>query len=201
MNASRLTLISHAATEAQLRAAFPLDEPVLEQEVVRIGNLKWSVPADASVWSAPERRAQDTSRILGLSPALSEELRDCDYGQWRGRNMGDLESENPEGLLAWLSDPSAAPHGGESVETLMGRVGSWMDQQRTVRHTIAVTHQAIVRAAIIHALQIPTQTFWRIDVAPFTVTDLRFNGALWTLRSTGCAFNKSGSAEELTPEV
>jgi broad specificity phosphatase PhoE len=201
MNASRLTLISHAATNAQLRAAFPLDEPVLEQEVVRIGNLKLSVPANASVWSAPERRAQDTSRILGLSPALSEELRDCDYGQWRGRNMRDLESENPEGLLAWLTDPSSAPHGGESVERLIDRVGSWMDQQRTVRHTIAATHQAIVRAAIIHALQIPTQTFWRIDVAPLTVTDLRFNGALWTVRSAGCALNKSGSAEELTPEV
>jgi broad specificity phosphatase PhoE len=76
-----------------------------------------------------------------------------------------------------------------------------MDQQRTVRHTIAVKHQAVVRAAIIHALQIPTQTFWRIDFAPFTVSDLRFNGTLWTVRSTGCALNKSGSAEELAPEV
>jgi len=200
MNASRLTLISHAATEAQLRAAFPLDEPILERDITRIKDLKWSLPVNASTWTAPERRAQETSRILGLSPALSEELRDCDYGQWRGRSMGDLESQNPEGLLAWLTDPSSAPHGGESVERLIGRVGSWIDQQRTVRHTIAVTHQAIVRAAIIHALQIPTQAFWRIDVAPLTVTDLRFNGALWTVRSTGCALNKSGSAEELTPE-
>jgi broad specificity phosphatase PhoE len=201
MNASRLTLISHAATEAQLRVAFPLDEPVLEEEITRGRNLRWSKPANASTWSAPERRARDTSRMLGLSPALSIELRDCDYGEWRGRTMEDVESENREGLLAWLTDPGATPHGGESVETMIGRVGNWMDEQRAVKHTIAVTHQAIVRAAIVHALQIPAQTFWRIDIAPLTFTDLRFNRALWRVRSIGCTLDKSGSTHEPMPEL
>ncbi len=124
--------------------------------------------------------------MLGLSAILADELKDCDYGRWRGRSMDALETEDPEGLLAWLSDPSAAPHDGESVERLIGRVGSWIDEQRTVKHTVAVTHQSIIRAAIVHTLQIPVHTFWRIDVAPLTVTDLRFSRAVWTVRCVGC---------------
>ena len=115
--------------------------------------------------------------------------------------MGDLESENPESLLAWLTDPSAVPPGGESVEMLIRRVGSWMDTQRVAKHTIAVTHPAIVRAAIVYALQIPAQTFWRIDVAPLTATDVRFNRALWRVRSIGCAINTSDFGHEPMPEV
>jgi broad specificity phosphatase PhoE len=190
MNASRLTFISHAATEAQRGAAFPLDEPVLEREISKITELNWRAPAAAQVWSAPEQRTQQTSRMLGLSAMLADGLRDCDYGRWRGRKLDEIQNENPEGISAWLSDPSAAPHGGESIEQLVGRIGGWMDEQRDAKYSIAVTHPATIRAAIVYALQIPIQTFWRIDITPLTVTDLRFNGNVWTLRYSGCPLRK-----------
>lgn len=100
--------------------------------------------------------------------------------------MDEVQTEEQEGILAWLSDPSAAPHGGESLESLVGRVGNWMEGQRAVKHTIAVTHPAVIRAAVVYALQVPVHTFWRIDIAPLTVTDLRFNNSVWTLRYSGC---------------
>jgi broad specificity phosphatase PhoE len=196
MSTSRLTFISHAATEAQRRAAFPLDEPALEREIAKMTGLGWKVPASARVWSAPEQRTQQTSRILGLSVELADGLRDCDYGRWRGRKMDDVQTEDQPGILAWLGDPSAVPHGGESVESLVGRVGSWMDEQRAVKYTIAITHPAIIRAAVVHALQIPLHAFWRIDIAPLTVTDLRFNANVWTLRYSGCPLRKARQGEE-----
>jgi broad specificity phosphatase PhoE len=199
MTASRLMLISHAATEAQRRAAFPLDEPVLEREVVRIGGLTkgltWGVPARAQVWSAPEQRAQQTSRFLGLSATLAEELRECNYGQWRGRSLKEVQAQDPDGTLAWLTDPGATPHGGESLESLIQRVGSWIDEHCLGKDTIAVTHPTVIRAAIVHGLQLPTQIFWRFDIRPLTLTDLRFS-RLWTIRCAGCPLDQARPAQE-----
>jgi broad specificity phosphatase PhoE len=184
---ARLTLIAHAATKAQRQAAFPLDEPITEREITRIAALNWNAPQAQRIWSAPEQRTQETSRFLGLAAVVADGLRDCDYGKWRGRSMEEVQSADPEGILAWLTDPSSAPHGGQSIEDLIDRVGRWMDQQHDVSHTLAVTHPAVIRAAIVHALEIPAPTFWRLDISPLSLTDLRFNQRVWTLRCSGCS--------------
>ena len=182
---ARITLISHAATPAQRSASFPLDEPVDERELAKTAALGWHAPRAQSVFSGPERRVQQTVDALGLSASLAIELRDCDYGVWRGRELSELQSEDPEGIAVWLTDATAAPHRGESIVDLIARVGRWVDDQNNGGHTIAVTHPAVIRSAIVHALSAPAQTFWRIDIAPLSLTDLRFNGRVWTLRSSG----------------
>jgi broad specificity phosphatase PhoE len=48
--------------------------------------------------------------------------------------MDEVQAEEPEGIIAWLTDPSAAPHGGESIENLIDRVGLWMDEQCAAKH-------------------------------------------------------------------
>lgn len=195
---ARLTLIAHAATEAQRRAAFPLDEPIAEREIAKIAALNWTAPRANRVLSAPELRARQTSHALRLKPTLSEELRDCGYGTWSGRAMDEVQVEDPEGMIAWLTDPTSAPHGGESIANLITRVGSWMEEQREVAHTIAVTHPSVIRGAIVHALQLPLATFWRIDVAPLSLTDLRFNGRSWSLRCAGCSLRSLLSVQDRT---
>ena len=192
---ARFTFIAHAATEAQRHAAFLLDEPVAEREIARIATLNWTAPRSQLVVSAPETRTRQTSHALGLQAAVTEELRDCDYGTWRGRKMEEVESEDPQGFLAWLADPNSTPHGGESIESLIGRVGFWMAEQSAVKHTIAVTHPAVIRAAIVYALRLPSLNFWRFDIAPVTLTDLRLNHDVWTMRCSGCSLETTGQAE------
>ena len=188
---TRLTLISHAPTQAQRRAAFPADESLEEQEFAKVAALGWKAPRLQRIWSAPERQTQQTAQALGLSAAIAPELRDCDYGAWRGREFDELQSAAPEGVVAWLTDVAASPHGGESIIDLIHRVGSWLDEQRDAGHTLAVTHPAVIRGAIVYALQAPAQTFWRIDIAPLSLTDLRFNGTVWTVRSTACPLRRT----------
>jgi len=87
-------------------------------------------------------------------------------------------------VARWLSDPAAAPHGGESVVDLVDRVGRWLDSvtdQRT--RVVAVTHPAVIRAAVLLALDAPPKSFWRIDIAPVSRTTLHHRGQAWTLRS------------------
>ena len=48
---------------------------------------------------------------------------------------------------------------------------------------VAVTHPAVIRAAIVIALDAPPKSFWRIDIAPVSRTVMHFRGHAWTLRS------------------
>jgi broad specificity phosphatase PhoE len=183
---TRFTLISHAATKALRHATFPLDETLEEREMKKIARIGWNAPRAQHVLSGPERRTQQTAQALGLSAITAVELCDCGYGAWGGRGLEELQAEQPEKIIAWLTDPAAAPHGGESIVNLIDRVGRWMEERSEDGHTIAVTHPAVIRSAIVHALNAPAQSFWRIDVAPLSLTDLRFNGRAWTLRSSAC---------------
>lgn len=184
---TRITLISHGMTAAVRRASFALDEPLLEGEIEKIASLGWQAPRAQASWCGPEQRTQQTASALGLEPLLSPALGDVNYASWQGKEIDDIQTSDPMGLSEWLTHVDAAPHGGESVSQAIQRVRSWMKQQIGAGHTIAVTHPALIRAAILCALQAPPESFWRIEVAPLSITDLRFNGRVWIVRSAGCS--------------
>ena len=66
---------------------------------------------------------------------------------------------------------------------VIARVRDWLDALTANRsRLVAVTHPAVIRAAILIALDAPPKAFWRIDVAPVSRTVLHFRGHAWTLR-------------------
>ncbi len=112
------------------------------------------------------------------SVQADDRLRDLDVGAWRGTAMAEVD------VTAWLTDPAFDGHGGESIVSLLDRVSGWLDQVAAQGgSTVAVTHPAVVRAAVLRAVSAPPHAFWRIDVAPLSVTHLHWRGA-WTLRLT-----------------
>jgi broad specificity phosphatase PhoE len=187
----RISFICHQSTSALRRAAFPADETLEEADFARAASLGWSAPRAQQLLSGPEHRALQTAQALGLSAIAESGLRDCDYGRWKGLELDEVQLREPEQVVAWLTDAEAAPHGGESIMDVIGRVGRWLDRQHDSGHTVAVTHPAVIRAAIVYALDAPLSSFWRVDIAPLTLTDLRFNGRAWTLRCVGCALVRS----------
>ncbi|MYX76775.1 histidine phosphatase family protein, partial [Streptomyces sp. SID3915] len=77
----------------------------------------------------------------------------------------------------------SAPHGGEAVRDVCARVGTWLDSvARLDGRTLAVVEPEVVRAAVLHALDLPVAAFWRIDVPPLTATELSGRAARWNLR-------------------
>ena len=177
----RLTLVSHAMTDALAAGRFPVDEPVnalgrRQAAAVNVGAFDVAV-------CAPETRARQTAELLGIVAATEPALADLDCGAWRG---DALDAVGPAELASWLTDPTQAPHGGESVVALVERVRGWLASvlSRPGR-LVAVTHPAVVRAAILVALDAPPKSFWRIDIAPVSRTVLHGRGGSWTLRSTG----------------
>jgi broad specificity phosphatase PhoE len=188
---SRITLISHAATLASHHASFPLDEAITEGELEKIAAIGWAAPRAQQVCCGPERRTWQTATALGLQPTETVEISEFNYGMWGGKQIDEIQASNPAGLAAWLTDVEATPHGGESVAQLIARVGAWLEKQTNAGHTVAVTHPAVIRGAILCCLQAPLSSFWRLDIAPLSLTDLRFNGNLWTARSSGCPLSRS----------
>ena len=195
MNApARVTLISHATTSAVRRAAFPSDESIEDAVRERIRNIHWKSERAQHVYSGPEKRAQETALALGLAAAVDPALRDCNYGKWAGRELKELQREHPEEVALWLSAPDAVPHCGESIRNLVARVSAWLGERTKSGYTIAVTHPAVVRGIIVSILGAPVEAFWRIDIVPLTLTDIRSSGRSWTLRSTGTPLDSNGPA-------
>ena len=113
-------------------------------------------------------------------------LRDCDYGVWTGRSFDDVCARDPKGVATWFRDPAATPHGGESILSLMQRVADWLAGENGQHHrSIIVTHPTIIRAAIVRAIEATPQSFWRIDIAPLSVTRLSGTDGRWNLTSVG----------------
>ena len=182
VQSTRLTLICHARTVAQKLACFPTNEPV-EKQPLALDVLVKQLGSATRLLCGPELRTCQTAEWFGAVPQVDEALRDCDWGRWHGRAIKDLQLSEAEALQAWINDPQAAPHGGESVRQLGERVAAWLHTlQTTPGHIVAITHPFVMRAAVMQVVQ--GAAFNAMDVEPLSVVELRFNG-IWRLRLPG----------------
>ncbi|MCW3813574.1 histidine phosphatase family protein [Micromonospora sp. DR5-3] len=184
MTTTGIQLVAHAPTRALRLATFgsgnvDLDEggrraalALANQAPARWGE-HWCV-------SSPAEAAVQTAMAWGLRPTIEAAIADCDYGDWTGHTLDEVAATNPDGVQRWLIDPDAAPHGGETLTTLIDRVGHWLHAQTTRCERItAITHAAVIRAALVNALRAPSTAFWQLDVAPLSVLHLRAGPRGW----------------------
>ncbi|MEU6548520.1 histidine phosphatase family protein [Streptomyces sp. NPDC046859] len=179
----RLTLLCAAApTERDVR--FGGDTPLDERALDQVRAVTGSLPTAGAWLAAPSQRCRQTAQALGLDTvAVEPALTDMDMGTWQGRAPDEVAAGDGTGLALWMSDPEAAPHGGESVARLCRRVSAWLEglPEDTVR-VLAVVEQAVARAALLHATGAPQQSFWRIDVPPLAAFQITGRSGRWNLR-------------------
>jgi broad specificity phosphatase PhoE len=171
---SRLTFVANASTPAVRAAAFPLDEGIDEFGRRDATALAKEMPRSTIVLTSPAARAIETATALGFDAAIDKGLRDLDLGRWAGRTLNSIAGSEPEALESWLSDPGSAPHGGETVDDLIARSENWLnDVLPRQENVIAVTHPAVIRAAILAAIKAGAGSFWHLDIGPLCVVELR----------------------------
>lgn len=178
-----LRLIAHASPRAMRTGTFPDDDPLDAHGRVDAAACRerFAGGDDAIVLCSPARCARQTADALGLRAGVDAALRDVDYGRWRGKRLHDLAHDLPDALGAWIGDPSATPHGGESFDGVVRRVGAWLDALPRSRDIVAITHAAIVRAAIAHAHRMDVTAATRIDIAPLACTVFVASQDGWTV--------------------
>jgi broad specificity phosphatase PhoE len=177
----RLLLIRHGSTDAVRRNAFPIDEPLDAGGRAAAAQLAGKLGRGAALCS-PALRARETAAAAALDATVDPLLAEGDLGAWAGRTLAEVHEADPDGVSAWLLDPHACPHGGETLAVLLQRVGGWMDAQAAIDgRAIAVTHAGVVKAAVVHALGAPPAAFWRVDVTPLALTELHAHDGRWTV--------------------
>ncbi|CDM59029.1 MULTISPECIES: histidine phosphatase family protein [Rhizobium] len=183
---TRLTWICHGSTAANREARFPLDEPLNEKAVIATQAIAPRLRHADNVFASPTLRTRQTADALGLQPAFSDALADCDFGRWAGRSIAEIQQLEPENLAAWMARPEEAPHGGEAIAAVCTRVNAWLSQRlQAGGHIVAITHAAVIRAAIISTLNAPVASFWIADIEPLAIVHMTSNGSRWSLRVEG----------------
>lgn len=178
-----LRLIAHASTRAMRTGTFPDDDPLDARGLADAAVLRdrWAGSAGSLVLCSPARCASQTADALGLRAEIDDALRDIDYGNWRSQRLHDLARDLPDELGAWIDDPSASPHRGESFEAAAHRVGAWLNALPPGRDIVAITHAPIIRAAVAHVRQMDLKAATRLDVAPLSCTMFVASPDGWTL--------------------
>ncbi|MET9095588.1 histidine phosphatase family protein [Streptomyces cyaneofuscatus] len=203
----RVMLVSPAMNAALREARFDGDAPLDRAGERSARAAAAAVPRSGAVLSGPSERCLGTAAALGLAARAEPALTGWDLGRWSGRRLDEVGAAEPDAVAAWIGDPSAAPHGGESLRALVERVGGWLDgtggtdtlaagdgpgatdrsdagyaSGATDRSILAVAEPAVVRAAVVHALALPVEAFWRLDVAPLVLTELSGRSGRWNVR-------------------
>ncbi|TSD99604.1 histidine phosphatase family protein [Mesorhizobium intechi] len=179
----RLTMICNGATAATRRGSFPLDEPLEPRSLTQAKAMRGTLRRADRAWTAPALRARQTAEALSLDASVEPLLADQDYGSWAGKGF---EEQQPGDIAALLTDPNAAPHGGESLADVGRRASALMDSLiAEPGHTIALTHASVIRTAIVHVLGAPLAACRKIDIEPLSITDFRSDGHRWVLRACG----------------
>ncbi|MGW2825297.1 histidine phosphatase family protein [Streptomyces sp. NPDC001443] len=132
----------------------------------------------------PSARCARTADALGLETVPEPALRDFDYGRWCGRTVAEVVADDPYGYSAWLTDPDAAPHGGESVRDLCERTARWLDRLPSdTDRALAIVEPSVIRGALVHAFSVPARAFRHLDLpCPPAVVSLILRDGVWHVR-------------------
>ncbi|MFD8753595.1 histidine phosphatase family protein [Kitasatospora sp. NPDC059577] len=179
----RVMFVAPAIGDGLRAARFGDDGPPEEAASAAARAAAGALPTPARSLASPSVRCRRTAEALGLQAEPDRRLAELDVGSWRGRTLDEVAAAEPAAVAAWLADPAAAPHGGESVLDLLARVGARLDELAGEAGRLAVVAEpAVVRAAVVHALGLPPAVFWRLDVRPLSVTELSGRAGRWNLR-------------------
>jgi broad specificity phosphatase PhoE len=164
-------------------------------------------PVPARIVSSPLLRCAATARFtadrLGVALETDERLIEIAHGTWDGRYRDDLAREDPERFAAWRTAPaSVAFAGGESLADVLARWQSFArDLARETRHTLVVTHDAVVRCALVDLMGRPLDAFWDGHVENAAYAELETDGERLTVRTECVSDHLAGARADVAAQA
>ncbi|MGP5289987.1 MSMEG_4193 family putative phosphomutase [Brachybacterium tyrofermentans] len=142
------------------------------------------------VVSSPLVRCEETARAIverqngARPPSVESDLTECDYGQWQGRRLSDLASEDLWRVVQ--SQPSAVVFpGGESMAGMQARAVAAIrrhDAAVEAEHGpgavwVAVSHGDIIKSTLADALGMHLDLFQRLEAGPASVSIVNYGAS------------------------
>jgi broad specificity phosphatase PhoE len=174
--ASRLRVLAHGPTAAASELVFADQEPLRRAERVDVAGDRVG-----SWWSGPEPACRQSLAALGVGEVLPA-LAGPDLGTWAGRPLADVAGTDPAGLQAWLTDPDARPHGGETLTELVERLDGVLAGRAWPPGTSGLVLTPLAaRALTVAALGGPAALVLALDVGYAGQVLLSRSGSRWRL--------------------
>ena len=133
------------------------------------------------VVSSPLLRCAATAKFvadaLDLEVETDERLIEIAHGTWEGRLREEIAANDPERYRAWRKDPArVAFEGGETLAGVQARWREFAERFDASRETLVVTHDAVVRVALLAQTGGSLDDFWKMPVenAAYAVFDGAF---------------------------
>lgn len=119
-----------------------------------------------------QRAKQTAQRISADTPDLRVGLREIDVGDWTGRAIDDIRSENEAAYLGWRAGTTVPPEG-ESWTDFVRRVSQVIEQEREdpCQNLLVVCHGGVIRALIEYFVGLAPAHI--IPVAPASLSAIR----------------------------
>ena len=180
----RFYLIRHGQTadNLQMRYLGKRDEPLTEKgryQARKAAEALAQLPIRIVV-SSPLRRAADTAVMIqkacGVDLRLDPRLAEGSFGSWEGMTREEVVGrggKDAERLARWESDSSAAPPGGESLESVQNRVVKAAEELRSEfagSSLVLVSHVGPIKALLAGTLDLPLQDCRRLFLDPGTIS-------------------------------
>lgn len=135
-----------------------------------LGFLERAEPIPARIVSSPMLRCTATARFtaqaLGVALETDDRLIEIAHGTWEGRYRDELAANDPERYRSWREDPArVAFEGGETLDDVLARWRSFArDLAARSEDTLVVTHDAVVRCALVDLQGWTLDDFWKTRV-------------------------------------
>ena len=149
-----------------------------------------------AIFSSPLAKAVQTADIIAKGAVLPtyfkhSGLTDKKEGDWEGKTYWELRDQVPKLWEAWSKDPiNFCPPEGESVVSFVARVGRALadirQNYKIGNNVVFTTHEGVVRALLILALEIPVNNFFRLDVPTGSVTQIDWSDDYATVKFMSC---------------
>ncbi len=185
-----IILARHGETEWNVvevfrgRVDIGLNETGVRQAGLLAGYLR-DVRLDA-VYSSPLKRALHTAEIIagrqGINVNINPGLIDCDFGEWQGLALKEVEDKFRELYTEWANHPERVRFpGGESLDDVKRRALAVVDDViARYKGTVAlVSHRVVNKVLICALLGLDNSHFWNIrqdtcGVTVFSCEDGRY---------------------------
>jgi alpha-ribazole phosphatase len=145
----------------------------------------WAAVGDFSGWqhivTSPLSRCASFAEALGaklhIPVTADDRLKEIAFGDWEGKLPSEICADDSQRIFKFRCDPIGhAPPGTESLIEFHARVGAaWCDMLREHQgsHILIVGHAGVIRMALCHALGLPPENAYRINVGNAALTRIR----------------------------
>jgi phosphoserine phosphatase len=137
------------------------------------------------VIASPLARCTESARPLaaarGVAIETDPDLIEIAHGTWEGCLRGEIERKDPHTMQLWREHPHLVQfEGGESLRDVEHRVCGFVERLGNADNVAIVTHDVIVRLAILRATQRPLAQLWDTPVRNGAYARFRGGGS-WEL--------------------